>query len=119
MVEVEERAAAGERGPRRSLARLEPRGGLRRALRPVAAAVSGELTFVDTNVLLYAQDLGDDRRRGIAQDLLAGLWTSATGALSTQVLQEFYDVGTHKMKLQPAVARRVVAYHAAWPVSAV
>jgi predicted nucleic acid-binding protein len=76
----------------------------------------GGLTFVDTNVLLYAQDQRDDRRRGIAQDVLARLWATDSGALSTQVLQEFYDVGTRKMKLQPAVARRVVAYYAVWPV---
>jgi predicted nucleic acid-binding protein len=78
--------------------------------------VSSELTFVDTNVLLYSQDRRDDRRRGIAQDVLAGLWSTASGALSTQVLQEFYDVGTRKMKLEPVVARRVVAFYAAWPV---
>ena len=75
-----------------------------------------DLTFVDTNVLLYAQDRRDDRRRGIAQEVLAGLWASASGALSTQVLQEFYDVGTRKMKLEPASARRVVAFYAGWPV---
>ena len=74
------------------------------------------LTFVDTNVLLYAQDRKDDRRRGIAQQVLGELWASGTGALSTQVLQEFYDVGTRKMKLEPALARRVVALYAEWPV---
>jgi predicted nucleic acid-binding protein len=82
----------------------------------VAAALTVGLTFIDTNVLLYAQDRQDDRRRGIAQDLLNGLWATASGALSTQVLQEFYDVGTRKLKLQPVLARRVVASYAAWPV---
>jgi predicted nucleic acid-binding protein len=78
--------------------------------------VTDGLTFVDTNVLLYAQDRRDDRRRGIAQDVLGELWASGTGALSTQVLEEFYDAGTRKLKLQPASARRVVALYAAWPV---
>ena len=74
------------------------------------------LTFVDTNVLLYAQDRRDDRRRGIAHAVLDGLWTSGTGVLSTQVLQEFYNAGTRKLKLEPALARRVVAFYSAWPV---
>lgn len=78
--------------------------------------LTGDPTFVDTNVLLYAQDRQDDRRRGIAQDVLGGLWASGTGVLSTQVLQEFYNAGTRKLKLEPAVARRVVALYAAWPV---
>ena len=78
--------------------------------------MSRGLTFVDTNVLLYAQDRRDDRRRGIAQAVLDGLWTSGTGVLSTQVLQEFYNAGTRKLKLEPALARRVVAFYSAWPV---
>ena len=78
--------------------------------------MNAELTFIDTNVLLYAQDLRDDRRRGVAQEVLADLWATASGVLSTQVLQEFYDVGTRKLKLEPALARRVVALYSGWPV---
>jgi predicted nucleic acid-binding protein len=78
--------------------------------------VTDGLTFVDTNVLLYAQDRRDDRRRDIAQCVLGELWAGGSGALSTQVLQEFYDAGTRKLKLEPAVARRVVSLYAAWPV---
>ena len=45
-------------------------------------------SFVDTNVLVYAVDEADERRRGIARDLLA---SGADGGLvvSTQVLSEF------------------------------
>jgi predicted nucleic acid-binding protein len=78
--------------------------------------VTHGLTFVDTNVLLYAQDRRDDRRRGIAQAVLDDLWTSGTGVLSTQVLQEFYNAGTRKLRLEPALARQVVAFYIAWPV---
>jgi len=74
------------------------------------------LTFVDTNVLLYAQDRRDDRRRGIAHAVLDGLWTSGTGVLSTQVLQEFSNVATRKLQLSPETARRIVAEYAEWPV---
>ena len=48
--------------------------------------------------------------------VLGGLWASGTGVLSTQVLQEFYDAGTRRLKLEPALARRVVAFYAEWPV---
>ncbi len=45
-------------------------------------------TFVDTNILLYAVDEADARRRSIARDVLA---VGADGGLvvSTQVLSEF------------------------------
>ena len=74
------------------------------------------LTFVDTNVLVYSQNRRDDRRRAIAQDILGDLWASGTGVLSTQVLQEFYNAGTRKLKLEPVSARRVVALYAEWPI---
>ena len=74
------------------------------------------LTFVDTNVLLYAQDRRDDRRRGIPQAVLDGLWAAGNGVLSTQVLQEFSNVATRKLQLSPETARRIVAEYAEWPV---
>jgi predicted nucleic acid-binding protein len=49
-------------------------------------------------------------------DVLDALWTSGWGVLSTQVLQEFYDSSTRKLKMEPGVARRIVAEYAAWPV---
>jgi len=78
--------------------------------------MSRGLTFVDTNVLLYAQDRRDDRRRGIAQAVLDELWAAGNGVLSTQVLQEFSNVATRKLQLSPETARRIVAEYAEWPV---
>ncbi len=45
--------------------------------------------FVDTNVLIYAHDKSAGPKHEIAQQLLARLWASGKGVLSTQVLQEF------------------------------
>lgn len=72
--------------------------------------------FVDTNVLIYAFDAHDEQRSGIARTVLAELWKSGRGALSTQVLQEFYAVATKKLRppLPAADARRVVADYAEW-----
>lgn len=79
---------------------------------------AGELTFVDTNVLVYAHDRSESRKQPMAQTLLEGLWTSRTGALSTQILQEFYVVATRKFDppMSRRAAREVVALYAMWPL---
>lgn len=80
--------------------------------------MTAELTFVDTNVLLYAHDRTAGRKHQIARALVAGLWGSRTGALSTQVLQEFYVNATRKLpKPLPAPrARMVVSRYSNWMV---
>ena len=67
-----------------------------------------ERVFVDTNVLVYADDLdaGDKTQR--ARALLAQLFREQRGVLSTQVLQEFFAVTTRKLHVDPAIARRKV-----------
>jgi predicted nucleic acid-binding protein len=67
-------------------------------------AASADLTFVDTNVLVYAHDASETVRQPIAQAVLADLWHARTGAVSTQVLQEFYVVATRKF--DPPMSRR-------------
>lgn len=80
---------------------------------PVAAR-----SFVDTNVLVYAYDVDAGEKHEIARALVAGLWRSREGMLSTQLLQEFYVTVTRKLltPLEPVVARRVVATYRSWPV---
>jgi predicted nucleic acid-binding protein len=75
-------------------------------------------TFVDTNVLVYAHDLSEAARRPVAQACLERLWVDRTGVLSTQVLQEFHNVATRKMRppMTARAARRVITMYAAWPV---
>jgi predicted nucleic acid-binding protein len=80
--------------------------------------VRDDLTFVDTNVLAYAHDISETRRQPIARALLDTLWTSRTGLLSTQVLQEFYVVATRKFDppMSRRAAREIVALYGTWPV---
>ena len=75
-------------------------------------------TFVDTNVLAYAFDRTDADKQAIASAQLEALWFDRSGVLSTQILQEFYAVATHQLKLAmtPAEARQVVQLYAQWPV---
>jgi len=77
------------------------------------------LTFVDTNVLVYAHDASAGERRARAVALLASLWADRAGVVSTQVLTEFYQVATHKLAMAPTEAREIVLVYAAWPVVAV
>jgi len=65
---------------------------------------SAETVFVVTNVLVYAYDASEAVRQPVAQAVLSDLWQRRTGALSTQVLQEFYVVATRKF--DPAMSRR-------------
>ena len=78
-------------------------------------AVDGP-TFIDTNVLVYAHDRSDARKRPVAQALLTTLWRNRTGSLSTQVLQEFYVVATRKFDppMSRRAARELVALYGQW-----
>ncbi len=84
----------------------------------MSARTAAALTFVDTNVLVYAHDRSEGRRQPIAVELLDRLWRSRTGILSTQVLQEFYVVATRKLAppMSRQAARQTVISYAEWPV---
>jgi predicted nucleic acid-binding protein len=79
---------------------------------------TAEVTFVDTNILVYAHDGSESRKQPIAQALIEELWAGRTGRLSTQVLQEFYAVATRKFNPPMArqEAREIVALYATWPI---
>jgi predicted nucleic acid-binding protein len=73
-------------------------------------------TFVDTNVLIYAHDVDAKAKHEIAKGVLAELWGLRTGALSMQVLQEFYVNVTRKIPspLSKRAARPVVESYTTW-----
>ncbi len=77
-----------------------------------------DLTFVDTNVLVYAHDTSEVLKQPVARALLDTLWTSRTGLLSTQILQEFYVVATRKFDppMSRSAAREIVSLYGTWPV---
>jgi predicted nucleic acid-binding protein len=64
--------------------------------------------FIDTNVLVYADDLDAGPKNTIARSLVEDALLRATGVLSTQVLQEFFSVSTRKLGVPAEVARRKV-----------
>src|SRR5688572_27742064 len=60
--------------------------------------------FVDTNLLVYARDSSEPERQTKALEWMTHLWRSRSGALSVQVLLEFYVKVTRKLK--PGMERR-------------
>jgi predicted nucleic acid-binding protein len=53
--------------------------------------------LVDTNVLVYAYDQTDGSKRSVASEVLKIVGGNGTGALSTQVLSEFFVTVTRKI----------------------
>jgi predicted nucleic acid-binding protein len=76
------------------------------------------LSFIDTNILVYAYDGDAGDKHLKAQSLLKECWEKASGTLSTQVLQEFYVTVTQKLPLTVAAttARKVIETYRAWEV---
>ena len=74
--------------------------------------------FVDTNVLLYAYDASETVKQPVARATLEQLWGNRNGAVSTQVLTEFYNAATRKLDppMSRAGAREIIALYTAWPV---
>ena len=75
-------------------------------------------TFVDTNILIYAHDVEAQTKHQIAQGILRELWNRRAGALSTQVLQEFYVQATRpsEARVAPEVAVRFITSWTRFPV---
>jgi predicted nucleic acid-binding protein len=62
--------------------------------------------FVDSNVLLYADDRSAGPKRDRARELIEEVMSSGTGVLSLQVLQEYFSVATKKLGIPAAGARQ-------------
>jgi predicted nucleic acid-binding protein len=75
-------------------------------------------SFVDTNILVYAEDRDAKTKHEVARDLVVKLWDERSGVLSIQVLQEFYVNVTRKLKkpLSSAKALEVVEEYLTWTV---
>ena len=79
------------------------------------------LSFIDTNVLVYAFEKGDSARKRIAQALMSELIAEDRLRVSTQVLQEVFVTLTRKVK-QPCSTEEalgVLEDLTAWPLMVV
>lgn len=64
--------------------------------------------FFDTNILIYSVDENDLQKKEIASQLLTDASSSKTGIISTQSLQEFYNVAVKKLNLSKQIAKEYV-----------
>jgi len=65
--------------------------------------------FLDTNVVVYANDRSSPAKQARALELMTDAFRTRNGCVSVQVMQEFFAVATRKEKLAPAIARAQVA----------
>jgi predicted nucleic acid-binding protein len=76
------------------------------------------LTFIDTNILIYAFDTSTGEKHRKASKLLEELWVEENGCISIQVLQEFYVNVTRKalQTLEPVQAATIIRDLSNWKV---
>lgn len=76
--------------------------------------MNGDRYFVDSNVILYRYDELNPAKRDQAKLWLAWLWESQSGAVSWQVLQEFYWNALRKFRVPAELARYRVQLMSRW-----
>lgn len=76
--------------------------------------------FLDTNILVYANDRSSGDKCQVAQSLVTDLWDSGGGCVSVQVLQELFVTLTRKLPvpLGSGAASLLVSDLSRWQVHA-
>lgn len=64
--------------------------------------------FIDTNILVYAADGSDIVKRDTARGLIAELTDSGRAVISTQVMQEFFNVAVKKLQMSKNAALEIM-----------
>ncbi len=65
--------------------------------------------FIDTNIIVYANDARDEQKQIRALEVVAEHMKAGTGVISTQVLQEYAHVALNKLhQRQDVVLRQLV-----------
>jgi predicted nucleic acid-binding protein len=69
--------------------------------------MSGKV-FLDSNILLYAQDPASPKKQRRSREVISALADSGDGVISTQVIQEFFVAATRKLGVPPLAAKAVL-----------
>ena len=64
--------------------------------------------FLDTNILVYTIDKKDRDKQDQSRSLIKRISSDHVPVISTQVLQEFYNAITSKLKVDQIVAKNVL-----------
>ncbi len=68
--------------------------------------------FFDSNILVYSADERDLHKKEIASRLINEITASGRGVVSTQCLQEFFNVAVKKLNLRKNEAKEYVEFFA-------
>jgi predicted nucleic acid-binding protein len=68
-------------------------------------------SFIDSNILVYAETSDEPAKQSAALALLRRLKLSDSGIISTQVLQEYANVALRKMQLDANHVRKQLSAH--------
>lgn len=74
--------------------------------------------FIDTNVLIYADDTRVQRKQARAQALISRLRKEQRGVVSMQVLQEYFAAAIRKLGMSSTNARQRVEVYSRFDVVA-
>jgi predicted nucleic acid-binding protein len=64
--------------------------------------------FIDTNIFIYVLDKYDKNKQKIARKTIKTAVKNESAVISTQILQEFYNICTTKLHLDPLKAKEYV-----------
>ncbi|MDR0662640.1 MAG: PIN domain-containing protein [Spirochaetaceae bacterium] len=64
--------------------------------------------FMDTNILVYMLDKFDENKQQIARGTVKSIVENGSAVISTQILQEFYNICTTKLHLEPLKVKEYV-----------
>ena len=78
---------------------------------------AGSRAFLDTNILVYADDPRDAAKQARALNLIVDHLRARTGVVSLQVLQEYFVSATGKLKLDLGLAKQRVEVFARFQVA--
>jgi predicted nucleic acid-binding protein len=79
-----------------------------------AGMAASPIVFVDTHVLLCADDAFDPIKQAQARTWLQALWLRRAGRVSTQVLSDYYVSVTRKFNMSAGDARAKVRRFQLW-----
>ena len=79
-----------------------------------ALAAASAIVFVDTNVLLAADDSHDAVRQTSMRAWLQALWQGRAGRVSTQVLNDYYVTATQHFGMPQGDARAKLRRYQLW-----
>jgi predicted nucleic acid-binding protein len=72
--------------------------------------------FVDTNIFVYAHEGGAGPKHDRAVDLVTRLFEEQSGAISIQVLSEFYVAATKRLGMKSEEAEDAIADLGSWTI---